>query len=134
MSYSKFQVSQEFIDNSHVNAQTYENLYKESLENPEKLIKPNLNARLSVVDYINPEAIMVPLRVVRESANGTSYVFVLTQPEANYGYTTEKRIVKLGKSKSELIEVLSGISSGELIVDEGVSTLVADQKVKRILE
>ena len=36
MSYSKFQVSQEFIDNSHVNAQTYENLYKESLENPEK--------------------------------------------------------------------------------------------------
>jgi len=105
-----------------------------TLENPEKLIKPNLNARLSVVDYINPEAIMVPLRVIRESANGTSYVFVLTQPEANYGYTTEKRIVKLGKSKSELIEVLSGISSGELIVDEGVSTLVADQKVKRILE
>jgi len=105
-----------------------------TLENPEKLIKPNLNARLSVVDYINPEAIMVPLRVVRESANGTSYVFVLTQPEANYGYTTEKRIVKLGKSKSELIEVLSGISSGELIVDEGVSNLVGDQKVKRILE
>ncbi len=38
MSYSKFQVSQEFIDNSHVNAQTYENLYKESLENPEKIL------------------------------------------------------------------------------------------------
>ena len=36
MSYSKFQVSQEFIDSSHINLQTYEALYKESLENPEE--------------------------------------------------------------------------------------------------
>jgi hypothetical protein len=33
-----------------------------------------------------------------------------------------------------LIEVLTGLSPGDLIVDEGVSTLVEDQKVKRILE
>ena len=105
-----------------------------ALENPENLIKPNLNARLSVVDYTNPEAIMVPLRVIRENASGSTYVFVLTQPESDNGYTTEKRIVELGKSKQELIEVLTGLSQGDLIVDEGVSTLVEDQKVKRILE
>lgn len=105
-----------------------------ALENPENLIKPNLNARLSVVDYSNPEALMVPLRVIRENASGSTYVFVLTQPEPDNGYTTEKRIVELGKSKQELIEVLKGLSPGDLIVDEGVSTLVEDQKVKRILE
>ena len=105
-----------------------------ALENPDNLIKPNLNARLSVVDYTNPEAIMVPLRVIRENASGSTYVFVLTQPEPDNGYTTEKRIVELGKSKQELIEVLTGLSQGDLIVDEGVSTLVEDQKVKRILE
>ena len=105
-----------------------------ALENPENLIKPNLNARLSVVDYTNPEALMVPLRVIRENASGSTYVFVLTQPEPDNGYTTEKRIVELGKSKQELIEVLTGLSPGDLIVDEGVSTLVEDQKVKRILE
>ena len=105
-----------------------------ALENPDNLIKPNLNARLSVVDYTNPEAIMVPLRVIRENASGSTYVFVLTQPESDNGYTTEKRIVELGKSKQELIEVLTGLSQGDLIVDEGVSTLVEDQKVKRILE
>jgi multidrug efflux pump subunit AcrA (membrane-fusion protein) len=58
----------------------------------------------------------------------------LSQPEPDNGYTTEKRIVELGKSKQELIEVLTGLSPGDLIVDEGVSTLVEDQKVKRILE
>ena len=105
-----------------------------ALENPENLIKPNLNARLSVVDYTNPEALMVPLRVIRENASGSTYVFVLIQPEPDNGYTTEKRIVELGKSKQELIEVLTGLSPGDLIVDEGVSTLVEDQKVKRILE
>lgn len=105
-----------------------------ALENPENLIKPNLNARLSVVDYTNPEALMVPLRVIRENASGSTYVFVLSQPEPDNGYTTEKRIVELGKSKQELIEVLTGLSPGDLIVDEGVSTLVEDQKVKRILE
>ena len=105
-----------------------------ALENPDNIIKPNLNARLSVVDYTNPEAIMVPLRVIRENASGSTYVFVLTQPEPDNGYTTEKRIVELGKSKQELIEVLTGLSQGDLIVDEGVSTLVEDQKVKRILE
>lgn len=105
-----------------------------ALKNPENLIKPNLNARLSVVDYTNPEALMVPLRVIRENASGSTYVFVLTQPEPDNGYTTEKRIVELGKSKQELIEVLTGLSPGDLIVDEGVSTLVEDQKVKRILE
>ena len=39
----------------------------ERLENPEGLIKPNLNARLSVMDYFNPEAIMIPLRRRRRS-------------------------------------------------------------------
>jgi len=105
-----------------------------ALENPENLIKPNLNARLSVVDYTNPKALMVPLRVIRENASGSTYVFILSQPEPDNGYTTEKRIVELGKSKQELIEVLTGLSPGDLIVDEGVSTLVEDQKVKRILE
>ncbi|APA82796.1 acetate--CoA ligase [Francisella tularensis] len=36
MSYSKFQVSQDFIDQAHINSELYEKLYKESLENPEQ--------------------------------------------------------------------------------------------------
>ena len=58
----------------------------------------------------------------------------MTQPEENNGYTTEQRIIKLGKSKDEMIEVISGLSPGELVVDEGVSLLVDNQKIKRILE
>ena len=104
------------------------------LENPEGIIKPNLNARLSIIDYYNPEAIMIPLRVVRENANGQPYVFILSNPEKDNGYTTEKRMIVLGKSKEEMIEILEGVEIDELIADEGVSLLVSNQKVKRILE
>ena len=104
------------------------------LENPEGIIKPNLNARLSIIDYYNPEAIMIPLRVIRENANGQPYVFILSNPEKDNGYTTEKRMIVLGKSKEEMIEIVEGVEIDELIADEGVSLLVSNQKVKRILE
>ena len=105
-----------------------------ALENPDGLIKPNLNARLSVIDYSNPNAIMVPLRVVREDATGKSYVFILTQPEEDNGFTTERRSISLGKGTKEMIEVVKGLNKGELIVDEGASLVVTNQKVKRIKE
>ena len=104
------------------------------LENPDGLIKPNLNARLSIIDYFNPEAFMIPLRVVREDAKGKTYVFILSKPEKENGYTAEQRMVTLGKSKEEMIEILEGLTTGELIVDQGVSLMVSNQKVKRILE
>ena len=89
------------------------------LENPEGIIKPNLNARLSIIDYYNPEAIMIPLRVIRENANGQPYIFILSNPEKDNGYTTEKRMIVLGKSKEEMIEILEGVTIDELIADEG---------------
>jgi len=104
------------------------------LENPEGLIKPNLNARLSVMDYFNPEAIMIPLRVVREDAKNQPYVFVLSKPEKDNGFTTEQRMVTVGKTKEEMVEIMDGLTTGELVVEEGVSLLVTNQKVKRILE
>ena len=102
------------------------------LDNPTGLIKPNLNARLSVIDYSNPEAIMVPLRVIRENAKGETFVFVLNTPEKNAGYTTAQHFVSLGKSQNEMVEIIEGINVNDLVVDEGVSLLVDGQKVTRI--
>lgn len=102
------------------------------LDNPTGLIKPNLNARLSVIDYSNPEAIMVPLRVIRENAREETFVFVLNTPEENGGYTIAQHFVRLGKSQNEMVEIIEGINANDLVVDEGVSLLVDGQKVTRI--
>ena len=102
------------------------------IKNPTGMIKPNLNARISIVDYSNPEALMIPFRVIRENAKGDSFVFILTGQEQDNEYITEQRFVTLGMSKNELVEITKGLITEDLIVDEGVSLLVTGQKVKRI--
>ena len=102
------------------------------IKNPTGMIKPNLNARLSIVDYSNPEALMIPFRVIRENAKGDSFVFILKVEEQENEYITEQRFVSLGMSKNELVEITKGVNTEDLIVDEGVSLLVTGQKVKRI--
>ena len=103
-----------------------------SLENPNKEIKPNLNAKLSIIDYINPEAIMVPRRAVRSNSQGQNYVFILSNPEGENKFIASKQFVQLGKTKNEMIEIIKGVSKGDLLIDEGVSLLEPNQKVKRI--
>ena len=103
-----------------------------SLENPNKEIKPNLNAKLSIIDYINPEAIMVPRRAVRSNSQGQNYVFILSNPEGENKFIASKQFVQLGKTKNEMIEIIKGVSIGDLLIDEGVSLLEPNQKVKRI--
>jgi membrane fusion protein (multidrug efflux system) len=102
------------------------------IKNPTGMIKPNLNARISIVDYSNPEALMIPFRVIRENAKGDSFVFILTGQEQDNEYITEQRFVTLGMSKNEFVEITKGLNTEDLIVDEGVSLLVTGQKVKRI--
>ena len=101
------------------------------LENPEGIIKPNLNARIRIIDYSNPKALMIPGRIIRENAEGAYFVFALVNPEDEKGYTVAQRFVKLGKSKGDLIEITAGIAANDLLIDEGVSQVESDQKVKR---
>ena len=100
------------------------------LENPEGIIKPNLNARIRIIDYSNPKALMIPGRIIRENAEGAYFVFALVNPEDEKGYTVAQRFVKLEKQR-DLIEITAGIAANDLLIDEGVSQVESDQKVKR---
>ena len=102
------------------------------LENLNNEIKPNLNAKLSVIDYINREALMVPKRTIRSNSEGQNYVFILSNPEGENKFIASQQFVQLGKSKNEMIEIIEGVSEGDLVIDEGVSLLEPNQKVKRI--
>ena len=102
------------------------------LDNPNGDIKPNLVAKLNVIDYTNPEALMVPRRILRQNAEGVYFVFALSNSEGENSYAAEQRFVELGKSKNEMIEITKGSSQGDILIDEGVSLLEPNQKVKRI--
>lgn len=95
-------------------------------------IKPNLSARVSLNDYSNENAILVPQGIISENADGEQYVYVAVEPNGDNA-VAKRRIIKTGKTQGSMVEVLSGINNGDLLIKEGARTVKEGQKVQ-ILE
>ena len=101
-------------------------------------IKPNLTARLSINDYTADNAILIPLNVINENAEGEQYVYiaeVYTEPsrstKAEDKTTVAKQqIITTGLSQGDKIEVLTGLKAGDQIIVEGARSVKDDQEVK----
>ena len=102
------------------------------LPNPDEMIKPNLSCKLKIKDYSNPEALMIPLRIIKENAVGKKYIFKLNPDGKDQVYRTEQVFVKLGKKSTDKVEILDGIQAGDLLVDEGTIIVENNQRVKNI--
>ena len=102
------------------------------LPNPDEMIKPNLSCKLKIKDYSNPEALMIPMRIIKENAVGKKYIFKLIPDGKDQVYRTEKTFIQLGKYSIDKVEVLVGIQSGDLLVDEGATIVENNQRVKNI--
>ena len=98
------------------------------LENPNREIKPNLNARVHINDYTNENALLIPQSVISENAAGEQYAYVA---ELNNGEAIAKRhIITTGKTQGDFVEITSGISAGDLIIKEGARSVKDAQAVK----
>ena len=102
------------------------------LPNPDEMIKPNLSCKLKIKDYNNHEALMIPMRIIKENASGEKYIFKLKPDGKDQVYRTEQTFIQLGKNSIDKVEVLVGIQSGDLLVDEGATIVENNQRVKNI--
>lgn len=92
-------------------------------------IKPNLSARVSLNDYSSDSAILVPQSIISENANGEQYVYVAVEPNSNKA-VAKRRIIKTGKTQGNMVEVLSGIKDGDLLIKEGARSVKEGQSVQ----
>ena len=99
-----------------------------SVPNPENLLRPNQVAKLKIIDYINPKAIVVPTNVVQEDAKGDKYVYAVEGSNGKTG-TAKKIKVTIGKSSDNVTEILSGLSNKDIVVTEGVNTISEGMKL-----
>ena len=102
--------------------------------NKDGMIKPNLTAKLKINDYTNNNAIMIPLSVISENAQGQQYVYIVEDLNGNKVGKTERIIIKTGRSQGDNIEVLSGLEIGMDIVQEGARSVKEGQDVEIINE
>lgn len=94
------------------------------------MIKPNLTAKVQINDYRNEQAILIPQSIISENSAGEQYTFVVSKPNAENIAIVTKNIIETGKSQGDLVEVISGIDSGQYIIEEGARSVKDGQEVK----
>ena len=92
-------------------------------------VKPNLIATVKLNDYTSEEAVTIPESVVQKNAAGENVAYVMEKKGDATG-VAQKRILELGSSYNDTVEVLSGLKAGELLVTEGAKNLHDGEQVK----
>lgn len=92
-------------------------------------IKPNLTAKVSLNDYSNENAVLIPQGIISENAEGDQYVYVAVEANVDKA-VAKRRIITTGKTQGRMVEVLSGIEDGDLLIKEGARTVKEGQNVQ----
>jgi len=93
----------------------------------EKNVKPNMLAILTINDYSNPEALVVPGKIVQKTGT-EQFLFIATQE--NNTWTARKRIIITGEEYGQKVEVRDGLQEDEYIVVFGYQNLADGQKIR----
>ena len=99
-----------------------------SVPNPDNLLRPNQVANLKITDYERKNTIVVPTNVIQEDGEKNKFVFVVTNSDGKTGIA-KKVIIIPGKSSENVTEILSGLSSNDIVVAEGANVVSEGMKL-----
>ena len=102
------------------------------VENIDKKIKQNLDAKIKINIYSKDDAVVIPLKIVREDASGENFVYLMNQDVKEGVYITSKTFISLGNKNNTDVEVTEGLKIGDMLVLEGASIVEDSQRVKLI--
>ena len=88
---------------------------------------PNLMSILKINDYKNDSAVVLSSRLVLKNDLGETFVKVVTNENK-----VDILPIRIGKQQGEMVEVISDLPVGTLVVDKGKSTIASGQTVKVI--
>lgn len=94
------------------------------VENGSGILKPGQFASVRILQQRVEPAVLVPLRAVR-TESGVSRVFVIKDGHA------QQRLVQLGQSESDLVEVKGGVAADEQVATSNVDQLSDGVAVKQ---
>lgn len=85
---------------------------------------PNLNVEINILDYTNSEAILVPESIVSEDSENNKFLYTIENNKAM------KTIVETGYTQNGMIEITSGLSLNQTVINEGGRIVKDGQNVK----
>lgn len=87
------------------------------LSNVKADLKPNLLADISIRDYSQDSAVVIPSSIIQQDRSGDNYVYVIAEKQ-NQKFV-KKVIVKPGLSYSGQTIILDGLTGNEKYIDKG---------------
>ncbi len=94
-------------------------------------LKPNMIAKLKIVDYENKSTISVNSNSVQTTESGSYVVVAKTVPAKNgsNSFVAERRKVTVGKASEGMTEILDGLNEGDLVITAGYQELNDGQAI-----
>lgn len=83
-------------------------------------LRPNMIARLKIVDYVAPKAVVIPVNIIQYSL-GKPYV-ILAQNQGGK-LIAKRREIEMGRTYNDKAEIKDGLQAGEQIVTIGYQGL-----------
>ena len=102
------------------------------VKNLDNRIKQNLDAKIKINIYSRNDAVVIPLRIVREDASGNNFVYIMNADIKEGVYITTKTFITLGNKNNIDVEVTDGLQIGDILVLEGANIVEDSQRVKLI--
>ena len=87
------------------------------IPNNKNKLKPNIIATIKLVDHAYDSALVVPSIIVKNDAEGSTYVYVAE--EKNGALIAQKRFVKAGQSYGNRTMITDGLQPGDKIIIQG---------------
>jgi membrane fusion protein (multidrug efflux system) len=94
-------------------------------------LKPNLLSLVTAYDYVDEEAISIPTKLVRYYDNQH---FIYTIKSHGDKKTVEKRFIEIDKQFPSETIIKSGLEEGDLVITEGVNSVIVGDEIKIITE
>jgi membrane fusion protein, multidrug efflux system len=90
-------------------------------------LKPNQTAKVRILDYAAPNAVVIPINVI-QSDEVSKYVYVL-QKLSNGKAIAKKVIVNIGEVYGDKVEIKQGLIGGEELITEGYLSIYEGQSI-----
>lgn len=128
---------------ARVNPETRNVLVRAEAPNKDKVLRPGMFANIDLTIGAQRKVVVLPRTTITYSLVGDSVFVVKPAPAqppqgqaqaspqpAEESFVVERRAVKIGETRGDLVGVLDGVADGDKIVSEGQVKLLPGQRVR----
>jgi len=98
------------------------------LDNKDKLLRPNLIAKIRINDETMDSALVIPSKIIQKNVDGTPYILV-AEKGANGVLKAKKVNLETGTDYNGQTVVISGIKAGDSIIVNGFQDIIDGQVI-----